>query len=136
MSKADQSIHMNYSQSTQSEEMTKVKNENLNISPYNDLNKFCLHIGLNDVIKICSLILEKIVQYNQTYKKQSAGIFSKYSQFDSDEFSAVISIYDYINRIASYINCEKNILILSMMNLDKFLDLNKDFVLTKLNCYK
>ena len=64
------------------------------------------------------------------------NIASSYPLFESEDLPKAISIFDYIERISSYIKLNKYILILSMMNLDKFLELNKDFVLTKLNCYR
>jgi hypothetical protein len=121
----------------------KIKSEKINTLSIST-PKFSLNMNLNDVEKICSVILEKIIQINQNFKKDSnyslafnsTFVLSKYSIFESEDLPKAISIYDYIKRISSYIKFDKYILILSMMNLDKFLEQNKDFVLTKLNCYK
>lgn len=114
-------LHTKYSE----EEMKKISSENLESSQS--------YLELEDVINISSMILEKIFAYNDN---QKTNIFSKFSQFDSLEFPEVISIKDYMSRVVSYIKCERDILILSMMTLDRFLEMNSDFVLSRYNCYK
>jgi hypothetical protein len=90
-----------------------------------------------DVENICSLILEKIIDYNENnLKKQWKNNLNKFQVFHSDEFPFYIKIKEYIQRLINFINCDQHILILAMMNLDKFLELNTDFILTKSNCYK
>jgi hypothetical protein len=91
----------------------------------------------SDVQNICSLILEKIIDYSENnLKKQWKNSFEKFKVFHSDEFPYHINIREYIQRLINFINCDQHILILSMMSLDKFLELNPDFILTKTNCYK
>lgn len=94
-------------------------------------------MNLANVQSICSLILEKIIAYNEINLKKNCKIsLEKYCTYDSQELQFLIDIRDYIKRLTNYIKCDKHILILSMMNLDKFLELNNDFILTKTNCYR
>jgi len=125
MTMADKSFHHADSY-TSEEEMKKINSENLDGSQS--------YLELEDIINISSIILEKIFTFNDCH--QSNNIFSKFSQFDSLEFPEVISIRDYMSRVVHYIKCEKDILILSMMTLDRFLEMNSDFVLSRYNCYK
>jgi hypothetical protein len=151
MSKEDQASRSDFcedfsntSRSEMTEEKMKIKSESY--INYKDLPSsshfnpsFSLDMTLDDVMKICSVILEKIIQFNQ---KQSAldtnsnDSLSKYSMFESEELPKVLNLSGYIQRISSYLKFDKYILILSMMNLDKFLEKNKDFTLTRLNSYK
>lgn len=90
-------------------------------------------------------ILEKILKINQKYSYNEAAIEAKSSNaidsangfavFDSD-LSLKFSISEYVIRLNLYLNIEDGILILTMMNLDKFMLANKDFKLNKNNCHK
>ncbi len=94
-------------------------------------------MNLTDVKNICSLILEKIIVYNESnFKKQWKNTLNKFMVFHCDEFPLYLNIKEYIHRLIHYINCDQHVLILAMMNLDKFLELNSEFVLTKSNCYR
>jgi hypothetical protein len=151
MSKADQASRSDFCEdfsntgrSEMTEEKMKIKSESLKNLPSSSLfnPSFSLDMTLEDVMKICSVILEKIIQFNQRCKKEqflnysSNNLFSKYAMFECEELPKVINLSEYIQRISSYLKFDKYILILSMMNLDKFLENNKDFTLTRLNSYK
>ena len=112
-----------------------VKKDTKNSSSF--INNFHTYMGLDDVINISSLILEKIINYNELYKLRNFNkLLTSNCIFDSEELCSCISLADYIRRISRFIKLDKLILILSMMNLDKFLDQNSDFILSKLNCHK
>jgi hypothetical protein len=113
-----------------------VKKETRN-SSCSILNNFHTEMSLDDLINVCSLILEKIINYNELYKFRSQGnLPSSNCVFDSEELSNCISLTNYIRRISRFIEVDKLVLILSMMNLDKFLEHNSDFILSKQNCHK
>ena len=119
------------------EEMHKLTWESESILQPKTNHTLSYEMSLPDVENICSLILEKIIVYNENnLKKQWKNSLIKFPSFHSDEFPHYIKIKEYIERVINYINCDKHILILAMMNLDKFLELNSDYVLTKTNCYK
>lgn len=47
-----------------------------------------------------------------------------------------MSVLEYITRLAKFLQIESEILILTMMNIDKFFLKNRNFILNKINCYK
>ena len=138
MTRADSSFQVeNEKFQAEREEMDKLTWESESTLKPKTNDSLSYEMSLPDVENICSLILEKIIVYNENNsKKQWKNSCSKFSAFHSEEYPHYIKIKEYIKRVINYINCDKHILILAMMNLDKFLDINSDFVLTKTNCYK
>ena len=113
-----------------------VKNDTRN-SSCSLLNNFHTKMNMDDLINISSLILEKLINYYELNEFRSVNKMpSSNCIFDSEELSSCISLRNYIRRVTKFIKFDKLILILSMMNLDKFLEQNSDFVLSKQNCHK
>ena len=99
-------------------------------------------MSLDDTISVCSDIILKIIKITERFKLKSKLILFKNffletdSLFDSYDLFSAISLNDYFKRITNYMKIDKTILMLSMMNLDRFLQLNQDFILSKFNCHK
>lgn len=99
-------------------------------------------MSLDDTISVCSDIILKIIKITERFKLKSKLILFKIffletdSLFDSYDLFSAISLNDYFKRITNYMKIDKTILMLSMMNLDRFLQLNQDFILSKFNCHK
>jgi hypothetical protein len=93
-------------------------------------------ISTAEISEICAMILDSIILMTS---KLSIPILinldTASSSFDSELFH-ICSLNDYIKRIVHYTEAEGNMLILTMMNLDKLLDRNKSLVLNKRNCHK
>jgi len=99
-------------------------------------------MSLDDTISVCSDIILKIIKITERFKLKSKLILFKIffletdSLFDSYDLFSAISLNDYFKRITNYMKIDKTILMLSLMNLDRFLQLNQDFILSKFNCHK
>ena len=102
-------------------------------------NELDLNITKNipdSTLIISAYILENIIKINDNSELTNNNFFNlNYSIFDSNIYLKQ-KIAEYMLRINIFLNIDKNILILTMMNLDKFMLMNTNFILNKHNCFK
>ena len=58
------------------------------------------------------------------------------SIFDHNSLNIKLSIFEFLIRISKYTEIEPNILLVSMMYIDKFCSLNSNFFINSNNCHK
>lgn len=115
----------------------------INVSTQNSPNKL-QKLTHETNVYLYSYIIENIIKMNSKkcmeseIKKEKDSIRKEceYTNFENYYLYKSISIFDYIKRINHFAKIEQKVLILSMMLLDRFLEINKNFVLSKNNCYK
>lgn len=74
-------------------------------------------------------ILEDLIIYEKKIFQKS-----EYKRFDLD-FEVNLSLYQYLMRIESYLNCQEEIYILSLIYIDKILA-EKKFFINRYNVYR
>ena len=122
------------------------------VQPIYYKEKNCKSMNPNDSLQICFMILQRILDYTKDLKEKTPSIFDHYhhsqdnksslstSYSDSSsnsDFSCELDKYDiedYIIQAYKKLGFTSNLLILSMMNLDKLLGSN--FILTEENVHK
>ena len=122
------------------------------VQPIYYKEKNCKSMNPNDSLQICFMILQRILDYTKDLKEKTPSIFDHYhysqdnksslstSYSDSSsnsDFSCELDKYDiedYIIQAYKKLGFTSNLLILSMMNLDKLL--GSHFILTEENVHK
>ena len=90
------------------------------------------NFSIQEIIKITSEILKQIIKYNQNLVVDN----SNFTTFDSETLLKTNSINEYLTRIVFYLKLTSEMIILSLMYIDQFIKMNKDFTLNHINCHK
>ena len=90
---------------------------------------------IQTIIHIYSKIIKAIIKFTKNLSSNFLNAVSIDSIFDSEIHQKSITVKDFLERIVKFTKIEPNTLLVSLMNIDIFCEINKNFLLNKKNCH-